>query len=666
MQAQRPVSPERTAEKPTRPHRRNRAALSCEPCRLRKLKCNRQHPCQNCTARDEQPSCKFRGHGKDGAGAANEVPAAGGGLRQRIDNLETLVKKLIKERQPVSTYAEVTVYTPESPTPEPDSAVSTQDVPGVGKTVLDGGHSVYLSGNEWHVVLEEIKDLKKAWTQEEDESQSDHSITPALSYTVDGSSLLFNQVKPMERMEILSALPLRPEVDQLLSYFFSPAFPIHLPPILHEPTFMREYNEHWENPSRTSFMWLGLLFSILGITMLAYQQHGEAQRYKGISEPLFQVYRVRTSQCLLNGDIAKCLPYTVETLRFNATAELNRKDDNRRGLWIMSAVVVRAAINMGYHRDPSRIPGLSALQAEYRRRLWFSVKSMDDMASFLGGFPRMTAAVASDTAEPRNLHDWELSVDTAPAPPSRPLTEPTAATYLIVKGRLFRALGRVADFNSAPTLGSCEALRSVDTALRDARRGLDHMAAGAADMSYFGMLGMYHSGVCTLHRRFMALAARGDASFAFARERCVASALALLEMQQTLEPKFHAYWQTRQMMTLGAMVLFLELELRRKASPSDADAGASPDSSVLLQALEQSCDRWAQAVAACEEAGGVYRLLVSMMAGFHVAAPLETRFELSSPGLGGSNGFFSLETDFSGVDFDLVCHSALGMSRSLS
>ncbi len=39
--------------------------------------------------------------------------------------------------------------------------------------------------------------------------------------------------------------------------------------ILHEPTFMREYHEHWRDPSQTNFIWLGLMFSILGITMLA-------------------------------------------------------------------------------------------------------------------------------------------------------------------------------------------------------------------------------------------------------------------------------------------------------------------------------------------------------------------------------------------------------------
>ncbi|KAH6839637.1 hypothetical protein B0I37DRAFT_386929 [Chaetomium sp. MPI-CAGE-AT-0009] len=601
-------------------------------------------------------------------------------MRRRIDHLEDLVKKLIQERQAVPTPTAITVPTPESPSPDPDPDLSG----GAGKTVIDGIHSVYVSGSDWHVVLEEIKELRKAWNQDEDDAQSDHSISPALSYTIDGSSLLFQQVKPMERMEILSTLPSRSEVDQLISYFFDPAFPMHLPPILHKQTFMREYNEHWENQSRTSFIWLGLLFSILGITMLAYHQHGEPPKYKGVSEPLFQLYRIRTSQCLLSGDITKCLPYTIETLRFNATAELNRQDDNRRGLWTMSGVVVRAAINMGYHRDPSRIPGISALQAEYRRRVWCSVNSMDDMASFLGGFPRMTSAMSSDTAEPRNLHDLELSPDTPVVPPSRPLTEPTAATYLIIKGRLFRALGRVADFNSAPTLGSYETLREVDHALQEAYQGLELMctapaAAGNGDgtarasannmFHYFGMLGMYHSGVCTLHRRFMAKA-RGNTQCGFSRERCIASALALLRMQQTLETEFYRYWQTRQMMTLGAMVLFLELELRRTVSDG-VDVAASPDNGVLLEALDQACARWAEAMGTCEEAGRVYRLLVGMLAGFRTGAGpgpgpgadvcasrvpmvlMEERLELLSSQLGEPNGVSSSEKYPSIIEFNL-------------
>lgn len=377
-------------------------------------------------------------------------------------------------------------------------------------------------------------------------------------------------------------------------------------------------------------MWLGLLFSILGITMLAYYQHGEPPEYEGISGPLFQLYRMRTAQCLLSSDISKCLPYTVETLRFNATAELNRKDDNRRGLWIMTGVVVRAAINMGYHLDPSDSSGFSVLQAEYRRRTWLSVISMEDVASFLGGFPRTGSAICSNTKEPCNLHDWELSEGTTILPPSRPLTEPTPTTYLIVKGRLFCALGRVAEINSAPSPVSYETVLKVDRIVHDAYRSVPpHMklastidlkesANSASHYSNLGLLCMYHRGMCILHRRFLARG-RAEGHFNTSRDRCISSALALLDVQLSLRPYYYRISQIRQMLTLAAMILFLELELRRRAP----EVEAFPGNGILLQALEQSRGRWAESMGACDEGRKASEFLNGMLASFSAGSGSE-------------------------------------------
>jgi len=167
-------------------------------------------------------------------------------------------------------------------------------------------------------------------------------------------------------------------------------------------------------------MWLGLLFSILAITMLSYHQFdNEPPEYEGRTEAIYEQYRLRTAQCLMIGDIAKCLPYTLETLLLNSTTELARKDDNSRGLWMMTGLILRCAINMGYHRDPSQTSSISVLQGELRRRVWLAITHKDDLASFLVGFPSMMPATYSDTQEPRNLHDWELSDDMTVLPPPR-------------------------------------------------------------------------------------------------------------------------------------------------------------------------------------------------------------------------------------------------------
>lgn len=135
-----------------------------------RLKCNRETPCQNCTARNEEAACKFRGP-KNGSTSVSLAPRHNGdAMRRRIENLEDLVKRLVAERQQVPSLSGIGVYTPdESPKTDPgttgrtvstDSQVSdTYYVgQGAGKTLVDGTHSVFTNtgGNDWHVVLQEV------------------------------------------------------------------------------------------------------------------------------------------------------------------------------------------------------------------------------------------------------------------------------------------------------------------------------------------------------------------------------------------------------------------------------------------------------------------------------------------------------------------------------
>ena len=383
--------------------------------------------------------------------------------------------------------------------------------------------------------------------------------------------------------------------------------------------------------------------------MLAFHQDGEPPEYEGISESLFELYRMRTAQCLQNGDIAKCLPYTVEALRFNAAAELNRKDDNQRGLWLMTGLVVRAAVNMGYHRDPGHLQGISVLQGEYRRRIWLSVIELDAMASFLGDLPRTISDKYWDTMEPRNLHDWELCEDALVLPQSRPLTEATPATYMIVKGRLFSALGRVADFNSIACPRPYEMVLDIDRVLQEAYQSVPpymKFPAPAADgngnsitpsaaIINASLVALYHKGVCNLHCTFLARG-RTENLYAFSRERCISSALALLTMQEDIQLSFYKLSQTRQILTLAAMILLLELELRRKIPGTET----SPDSGLLLKALRSSSARWAEAAGVCDEAMRTHQSLAGMLSTFgETATGIETSQTVSPGTLFGFSGF---------------------------
>lgn len=374
--------------------------------------------------------------------------------------------------------------------------------------------------------------------------------------------------------------------------------------------------------------------------MLAYQQFGEPPDYEGMSESLVQLYRLRTAQCLIIGDMAKCLPYTIEALRLYATAELNRKDDNSRGLWIMTGVLVRAAINMGYHRDPSQSSGITPLQAEYRRRVWISVMEMDDMASFVVGFPRMVSGNNfADTMEPRNVYDWELSDNLTVLPPSRPMSEVTPVAYLISKTRLFRALGSITDFNNSPTHGPYEQILDIDKNLTKAYQDLpadlrmnsqqwDYTVSGKkANGSNMQLELLYHQGMCQLHRRFIAKG-RMDPQYNHSRGRCISSALTLLKFQHIMEPFWYNFSRARKIIMLSAMILLLELECRRKTSETNM---VFPDTDELLKALNTSCALWENAQTVCDDAQKTYKILSGLLSSFQTSVDFSSPSHLETP-----------------------------------
>jgi hypothetical protein len=129
-----------------------------------RLKCNREQPCQNCITRNEQSTCIFRNFGNAlGNGILPHSPADG--MQQRIDRLESLVKKLMvqkKEGQSLKTcnsiddgVARLDVF---------NSGKGLEDAPNTGngssdRMVMNGDHSIYKNPNDWSAVLKEVHHL---------------------------------------------------------------------------------------------------------------------------------------------------------------------------------------------------------------------------------------------------------------------------------------------------------------------------------------------------------------------------------------------------------------------------------------------------------------------------------------------------------------------------
>ncbi|EPE32875.1 hypothetical protein GLAREA_05887 [Glarea lozoyensis ATCC 20868] len=560
-------------------------------------------------------------------------------MQQRIDRLESLVKSLmLQNQQPKppedcnnsNKHHDVENFDAETR----NGGVEVTSPTSTGETVFDGSHSVYKASDNWSNVFREVSELKRFWNQSQDEL-SEKETQQTLSYYVDGSAFLSGRKDAVNKTDLSAALPPRSEVDSLIrQYFDHKNFAIPTAPVVYQQNFMQQYEEHWNNPSDTSVMWIGLLFSILAVTMLSYHLAGnEPPEYKGSSRVLYEQYRMRTAQCLMKGDIAKCLPYTLETLLLNTTAELARHDDNSRGLWMMTGVVIRAAINMGYHRDPSQIASISVMQAEYRRRIWLGIVGKDCIASFLAGFPSMMPRVYADTLEPRNLYDWELTPDTTELPESRPLTEWTPVTYLIAKGRLLNVLAGISDLNNELLSTDYDKVVELDDQLRETYQQLppnmlgvvidsESQSKAASELSAVQMKFLYHRAMCALHRRYVNRG-RLEARFKLSRDRCVSSALELLAQQElfhrfALIPGSLFVWynlsHARHDFILAGMILSLELDHQRRCPAVDGP----PNFNVLKKALTRSCAIWNEVRNSSSDAKRTYQTLSDMLLTFEV------------------------------------------------
>lgn len=115
----------------------------------------------------------------------------------------------------------------------------------------------------------------------------------------------------------------------------------------------------------------------------------DADSGSGRTNELAAEYRLRTVQCLVNSDYTKSSTYTIETLLLYVHGEYQSRWDAEVGIWVVTGIIVRLSLRMGYHRDPSNYPSLSPFQGEMRRRVWSFIRQLDTLFSFQLALPSM-------------------------------------------------------------------------------------------------------------------------------------------------------------------------------------------------------------------------------------------------------------------------------------
>lgn len=256
----------------------------------------------------------------------------------------------------------------------------------------------------------------------------------------------------------ISELPPKHLADELVRRYLQTCETVYR--VLHVPSFKRDYESLWTTPDRlqanTAFLVQVKLVLALGavtyddqfsLQASAVKWVYEAQTY--LSEPVF---KSRLGIQMLQTRILLLLARELVDVGGDST-------------WISSGVIVRTAVTMGLHRDPSQLPKMPKLQAETRRRLWNTILELDLQASVWTGGPPLLSTSDFDTEPPGNFDDDVLLVEDA-VPKSN--DEPTDTSVAIALRNSYPVRLTVAKFlnDLNPNQSSYEETLRLDTVFR--------------------------------------------------------------------------------------------------------------------------------------------------------------------------------------------------------
>jgi hypothetical protein len=256
-------------------------------------------------------------------------------------------------------------------------------------------------------------------------------------------------------------LPKKPICDRLVDTYIDTSETFYR--MIHVPTFREQYELYWEGKLQSDFF-LPQLLSILSIgSRFDTKSKGMGhERNEGVHIPTACAL-VRNWLDGLKGKLrVEITTLQVEILLLQAQRMIIPRPQDS---WTQLGCIVRMAMTMGMHRDPSEFePALTVFWAEMRRRLWFTIVDMDLHTSLACNLPCLVREGDYTCRPPLNLFDSELFVDMQELPPARPIDEFTdnqmqvyAAMTLPVRMKVCHLLNRIdsiRDFQEILEVGS--------------------------------------------------------------------------------------------------------------------------------------------------------------------------------------------------------------------
>lgn len=319
--------------------------------------------------------------------------------------------------------------------------------------------------------------------------------------------------------------------------------------ILHVPTFRLEYASYWEDPSSAheSFVILLQLCMVLGTSVRQSTPDLKASSIRWIYEAaMWLMLPPEKSRMTLTGVQIMCLLSLSKTI-CGVSADLT---------WVMSGSMLRTAMYMGLHRDPSHLSEMTLYKAEMRRRLWATILELNLQYAFEAGGLPLISCDDYDTLPPADLDDEQLddSIDDV----RRRVTSSSVATQMSIPLEVFRSFplrlkllqyinNFRTDFNYEETLRLNSDLTKACRSFTQRIGSLTRRPDGNTALPYpnlNGSIKSFHISLAeiSLYRCFHALhfpvlfSSFDDPRFYFSRKMCLDGALKIADLWHFSQP----------------------------------------------------------------------------------------------------------------------------------
>ncbi|RVD90247.1 uncharacterized protein DFL_001222 [Arthrobotrys flagrans] len=386
-----------TSEAPSaavKPHR----ILACVLCQQRKVKCDRKFPCSHCRRVGAQ--C---------------VPA---GLVQRQRRRRFPERELLdRMHTPQTNHA--------SPSEEGDGSPDAKGTAGgkpsniwraMGQSSLEesseeeeNNEGLFQEGGDVHGGV-----IRKAWDY---------------MYEIESNDpLLFGSLNP--NIDISTLHPTQAHIFKLWQIYLE-----HVDPMLkvtHAPTLQTRIIDAVGDLSGVSPALEALLFSIYCVAISSLTEEECPVLFGFSKNDLSRSYQFPCRQALLKCEFLRTTDRDCLTALFLYLVSVKPETDPR-SLSSLLAVAIRAAQRMGIHNE-STYAKHSTLEAEMRRRLWWSLVMLDHRVCETVDHKTTLLSPIWDCKPPSNTNDFEIQPEMKTPPTIH--NRPTEALFAVVRSEI--------------------------------------------------------------------------------------------------------------------------------------------------------------------------------------------------------------------------------------